>query len=72
MPVRLYRDLPTDSLSAITSALSKFDDSEAGIIQILIRPAQSKWKKKGKAMFPVQKRMKPIRKKPPLRPTQKF
>ncbi len=49
MPVRLYRDLPTDSLSAITSALSKFDDSEAGIIQILIRPAQSKWKKEGKS-----------------------
>jgi len=48
MPIRLYRDLPTDSLSAITSALSKFDEFEAGIIQILIRPAQSKWKKQGK------------------------
>jgi DNA helicase HerA-like ATPase len=49
MPVRIYRDLPTDSLSAITSALSKFDDNEAGIIQILIRPADSKWKKSGKS-----------------------
>ena len=49
MPVRLYRDLPTDSLSAITSALSKFDDNEAGIIQILIRPAGGKWKKEGKS-----------------------
>ncbi len=48
MPIRLYRDLPTDSLSAITSALSKFDEFEAGIIQILIRPAESKWKKQGK------------------------
>ncbi|MDO8741896.1 MAG: DUF87 domain-containing protein, partial [Candidatus Roizmanbacteria bacterium] len=49
MPIRVYRDLPTDSLSAITSALSKFDDNEAGIIQILIRPAGSKWKKSGKS-----------------------
>ncbi len=49
MPIRLYRDLPTDSLSAITSALSKFDEFEAGIIQILIRPAGSKWKKSGKS-----------------------
>ncbi len=48
MPIRLYRDLPTDSLSAITSSLSKFDEFEAGIIQILIRPAGSKWKKEGK------------------------
>ena len=49
MPIRLYRDLPTDSLSAITSSLSKFDDNEAGIIQILIRPAGGKWKKEGKS-----------------------
>jgi hypothetical protein len=49
MPIRVYRDLPTDSLSAITSALSKFDDNEAGIIQFLIRPADSKWKKPGKS-----------------------
>ncbi len=49
MPIRIYRDLPTDSLSAITSSLSKFDDNEAGIIQILIRPAESKWKKAGKS-----------------------
>src|SRR3989339_996458 len=49
MPIRLYRDLPTDSLSAITSALSKFDDNEGGIIQILIRPAGSKWKSSGKS-----------------------
>ncbi len=49
MPIRVYRDLPTDSLSAITSALSKFDNNEAGIIQFLIRPAGSKWKKSGKS-----------------------
>ena len=49
MPIRIYRDLPTDSLSAITSTLSKFNDNEAGIIQILIRPAGSKWKKQGKS-----------------------
>lgn len=49
MPIRVYRDLPTDSLSAITSTLSKFNNNEAGIIQILIRPAGPKWKKIGKS-----------------------
>jgi len=49
MPIRLYRDLPTDSLSAVTSALSKFGEFEAGIIQILIRPAGKKWKNSGKS-----------------------
>jgi hypothetical protein len=49
LPIRTYRDLSTDSLSAITSTLSKMDDNEGGMIQILIRPANGKWKKTGKS-----------------------
>ena len=49
MPLKTYKELPTDSISAITSALSKLDDNEGAMIQILIRPADSKWKKAGKA-----------------------
>lgn len=49
MPVRLYKDLGTDPLAAVTSALSKMGDKEGAIIQILIRPADSKWKKEGKS-----------------------
>ncbi len=49
MPLKTYKELPTDSLSSITSAVSKMSDNEGAIIQILIRPANSKWKKEGKS-----------------------
>lgn len=47
-PLKTYKDLPNDSISALTSALSKMAEDEGAIVQILIRPAKSKWKKKGK------------------------
>lgn len=49
MPFKLYRDLPTDSLSAMTSALSKMGEGEGACLQLLIRPAGKKWKKQGKS-----------------------
>ncbi len=49
MPLKTYKDIATDSLSAITSALSKMDDDEGAIVQVLIRPTTSKWKKHGKS-----------------------
>lgn len=49
MPLKTYKELPTDSLSAITSAISKMGDDEGAIIQILIRSGSSKWKKEGKS-----------------------
>ena len=49
MPLKLFKDLPSDSLSPITSALSKMGDDEGAMVQILIRPAESKWKKLGKS-----------------------
>jgi len=49
MPLKTYRDLPTDSVSAITSALSKMDDNEGIMAQLLIRPAGKKWSKQGKS-----------------------
>jgi len=48
-PIKTYKELPTDSLSAITSAVSKLSDNEGAIIQILIRPADGKWKSAGKS-----------------------
>ena len=48
-PLKTYRELPTDSISAISSSLSKMDEGEGAIVQILIRPAQKSWKKPGKA-----------------------
>jgi len=49
MPLKTYKDMATDSLSAVTSALSKMSEDEGAIIQILIRSSAGKWKKNGKA-----------------------
>ena len=46
-PIKTYKDLPTDPLSAITSALGKMGKGEAAAIQILISPAPSAWQKAG-------------------------
>lgn len=48
MPLKVYKDLPTDPLASITTAFSKLDDEEGAILQILIRPSGSKAKKHGK------------------------
>ncbi len=49
MPLKTYKDIPTDPLSAITSALSKIGEGEGAIIQIMVRSADGKWKKEGKS-----------------------
>ncbi len=56
MPIKTYRELSVDSLSAITSAVSKLDDNEGAIIQILIRPAGDSWKKAGKSYIATTKK----------------
>jgi len=56
MPLRLYKELSTDSLAAATSALSKMNDGEGAIVQILIRPTLGKWKKQGKSYVAATKK----------------
>lgn len=48
-PLKSFKDLPVDPLSAITSSLSKMQDGEGASLQILISPSGDKWKKKGKS-----------------------
>ena len=48
-PIRTYKELPNDSISGITSALSKMSENEGAIVQFLIRPVQGHWKKTGKS-----------------------
>lgn len=48
-PIKVFKELPTDPLSAVTSALSKMGDEEGAVIQILIRPSSGSWKKAGKS-----------------------
>ncbi|MBD3279103.1 MAG: type IV secretion system DNA-binding domain-containing protein [Candidatus Pacebacteria bacterium] len=47
LPIKTYKDLPTDGLSLLTSAMSKMSDGEGAILQLLIQPAGDKWQKKG-------------------------
>lgn len=46
-PLKTFKDLPTDPLSSLTSALGKMGPGEAAAIQILISPAESDWQKAG-------------------------
>lgn len=55
-PIRVYRDLPTDSLSSLTSVLAKMEEGEGAAIQILIQPAGSEWKKFGHSYVAKTKR----------------
>lgn len=47
-PIKVFKDLPTDPLSSITSILAKMTLGEGAAIQILVSPANSKWKKLGR------------------------
>jgi hypothetical protein len=55
-PIRVYRDLPTDSLSSLTSVLAKMEEDEGAAIQILIQPADGKWRKMGHSYVSKTKR----------------
>jgi len=48
-PTKIYRDLPTDPLSSLTSALAKMQEGEGAVIQIIISPAEKKWQETGKS-----------------------
>ena len=48
MPIKVFKDLPTDSLSSITSVLAKMTEAEGAAIQILVGPAGGRWKKQGR------------------------
>ena len=56
-PIKVYKDLPTDALSSITSVLAKMTEGEGAAIQILITPADSSWKKRGRAYLAKTKKL---------------
>ncbi len=47
-PIQTYKNLAVDPLAAVTSALAKMGEKEGAHIQLLIWPADSKWKSKGR------------------------
>ena len=47
-PIKVFKDLPVDPLSQITSVLAKMGEGEGAVIQLLIAPASSKWRSLGR------------------------
>ncbi|MDO8429282.1 MAG: type IV secretion system DNA-binding domain-containing protein [Candidatus Daviesbacteria bacterium] len=65
-PVKTYKELPTDPLSAVTSALSKMGEGEGAAIQLVLSPADGSWKDNGKKWLKKEKDPgKPEHPKPP-------
>jgi hypothetical protein len=49
LPIKAYKDLPTDPLSAVTTALGKMGPDEGAVVQVMISPAENKWSGRGRA-----------------------
>jgi hypothetical protein len=47
-PIKTYRKLETDSLNALTGALSKLDKNSGAAIQVVVRSANPSWHKWGR------------------------
>lgn len=54
-PLKTFRDLPTDPLSSLTSALAKMQPGEGAAIQLIISPAADQWKDLGKKWLKKEK-----------------
>lgn len=50
-PIKTFRELPTDPMAAITSALAKMGKDEAAAIQILISPVENEWQGEGRSFI---------------------
>ncbi|MDB4940285.1 MAG: hypothetical protein JWO40_710 [Candidatus Doudnabacteria bacterium] len=49
-PFRTYKLMESDPLNAITSAMSKMDQNEGAVIQLIVSPAGSSWQSKPRHM----------------------
>lgn len=56
LPIKTFKDLPTDGLSLITSALSKMGEGEGAIVQIVIQPLSRKWQDGGRNFIQKEKK----------------
>lgn len=55
-PIKTYKDLPTDGLSLITSAMSKMSQGQGAILQILLQPEGERWKTRGRKIIANEKK----------------
>lgn len=56
LPIKNYKDLPTDGLSLLTSALSKMGDGEGAMVQVLLQPEGRGWQEKGRGYMQGEKK----------------
>jgi len=47
-PIKVYKDMAVDGMSLLTAILGKMQEGEGAAIQILLSPADDKWKKAGR------------------------
>lgn len=47
-PLKVFKDLPVDPLSQVTSVLAKMGEGEGASVQILVAPASNKWARHGR------------------------
>jgi hypothetical protein len=50
-PIKTFKELPTDPLAIITTALAKMAEGEAAVIQILVSPTDIEWQKQGRSFI---------------------
>ncbi|MEK7182531.1 MAG: TraM recognition domain-containing protein [Patescibacteria group bacterium] len=50
-PIKTYRELATDPLSLLTTALAKMGPGEAAAVQVLVSPTESNWRSAGRAFI---------------------
>ncbi len=48
-PIKSYKEIPTDPLASISSALSKLDEGESVAIQLVVSPIDTKWAAEGRS-----------------------
>jgi len=48
-PMKIFKDMAVDGMSLITSTLAKMQEGEGIALQVMISPADGKWKKVGRA-----------------------
>src|SRR4030042_6567436 len=48
-PIKVYKDLPTDPLSSLTSSLAKMQEEEGAVMQITVSPARGEGRQTGRA-----------------------
>ena len=50
-PLKSYKEIATDPLAAISSAMSKLGKGESAAVQLIVSPTDGKWKKAGKGFI---------------------